>query len=78
MLNQQREQMHARLMPQATYGVELSQPLGEVVERSDKQIANEISKLTDYRTAEERQPDTPQMAMYRRLMEAKADREEAD
>lgn len=65
-------------MPQATYGVELSQPLGEVVERSDEQIANEISKLTDYRTVEERQPDTPQMSMYRRLMEAKAEREEAD
>ncbi|MGJ3816794.1 hypothetical protein ACLOCK_14240 [Lactiplantibacillus plantarum] len=70
--------MHARLMPQATYGVELSQPLGEVVEQSDEKIANEISKLTDYRTVEERQPDTPQMAMYRRLMEAKADRKEAD
>ncbi|WP_262345995.1 hypothetical protein [Lactiplantibacillus plantarum] len=70
--------MHARLMPQATYGVELSQPLGEVVKRSDEQIANEISKLTDYRTVEERQPDTPQMAMYRKLMEAKVDREEAD
>ncbi|WP_237758658.1 hypothetical protein [Lactiplantibacillus plantarum] len=65
-------------MPQATYGVELNQPLDEVVERSDEQIANEISKLTDYRTAEEQQPDTPQMAMYRKLMEAKADREEAD
>lgn len=70
--------MHARLMPQATYGVELSQPLNEVVERSDEQITNEINKLTDYRTTEERQPDTPQMAMYRRLMEAKADREDAD
>lgn len=65
-------------MPQATYGVELSQPLGEVVERSDEQITNEINKLTDYRTVEERQPDTPQMSMYRRLMEAKAEREEAD
>ncbi|WP_301672288.1 hypothetical protein [Lactiplantibacillus plantarum] len=70
--------MHARLMPQATYGVELSQPLGEVVERSDEQIANEISKLIDYRTIEERQPDTPQMAMYRKLMAAKANREEAN
>ena len=44
----------------------------------DEKIANEINKLTDYRTVEEKQPDTPQMAMYRRLMEAKADREEAD
>ncbi|WP_262339556.1 hypothetical protein [Lactiplantibacillus plantarum] len=70
--------MHARLMPQATYGVELSQPLGEVVERSDEQIANEISKLTDYRTIEERQPDTPQMVMYRKLMANKANREEAN
>ena len=78
MLNQQREQMHARLMPQATYGVELNQPLDEVVERSDEQITNEINKLTDFRTVEERQPDTPQMTMYRKLMEAKADREEDD
>ena len=46
MLNQQREQMHARLMPQATYGVELSQPLGEVVEQSDEQIANVIIELS--------------------------------
>nr|WP_262350682.1 hypothetical protein [Lactiplantibacillus plantarum] len=65
-------------MPQATYGVELNQPLDEVVERSDEQITNEINKLTDFRTVEERQPDTPQMTMYRKLMEAKADREEAD